>query len=92
MGQLLNVITPLHKKTSRDYIGRMMDEKIVCMQMARQYGRDFWDGDRKYGYGGYKYDGRWAVVAKALIEQYALGTDAKILDVGCGKGFLLYEF
>lgn len=92
MGQLLNIITPLHKKTSRDYIGRMMNEKVACMEVARRYGRDFWDGDRKYGYGGYKYDGRWQVVAEALIERYGLADDAKILDVGCGKGFLLYEF
>ena len=92
MGQLLNIITPLHKKTSRDYIGRMMDEKAACMEVARRYGRDFWDGDRKYGYGGYKYDGRWQPVAKALIDRYDLADNAKILDVGCGKGFLLYEF
>ncbi len=92
MGQLLNIITPLHKKTSRDYVGRMMDEKVVCMEVARRYGKDFWDGNRRYGYGGYKYDGRWEVVAGALINQYNLKKDAKILDVGCGKGFLLYEF
>jgi len=62
------------------------------MKIARQYGRDFWDGDKRYGYGGYKYDGRWSVVAKKLIEHYNLPADAKVLDVGCGKGFLLYEF
>ena len=91
MGKL-NVITILHKKTKRDYVGRMNDDKAECMKIAKEYGKDFWDGDRKYGYGGYKYDGRWSVVAKKLIEIYALPKDAKILDVGCGKGFLLYEF
>ena len=91
IGRLLNIVTQLHKKTKRDYIGRMNDDKVACMKVARKYGEDYWDGDRRYGYGGYKYDGRWAVVAKKLIEVYHLPEDAKILDVGCGKGFLLYE-
>ncbi len=87
----MNIITPLHKKTKRDYIARMVNDKIHCMQIAKLYGKDYWDGDRKYGYGGYKYDGRWEVVARQLIDFYKLKNDARILDVGCGKGFLLYE-
>ena len=92
MRKCLDIISSLHKKTKRDYIGRMNDNKVECMKVARQYGKDYWDGDRQYGYGGYKYDGRWEVVAKRLIEHYELQEKAKILDVGCGKGFLLYEF
>lgn len=92
MGRLLNIVTPLHKKTKRDYVGRMTDNKIECMKVAKKYGQEYWDGDRRYGYGGYKYDGRWEAVARKLIETYRLPDDAKILDVGCGKGFLLYEF
>lgn len=92
MGQLLEVVTPLHKQTQRDYIGRMQDEKVKCSEIAKAYGKDFWDGDRRFGYGGYKYDGRWKIVAERLIKQYGLKDGAKILDVGCGKGFLLYEF
>ncbi len=92
MGRLLNIVTPLHKKTIRDYIGRMTDNKTECMKIAKKYGREYWDGDRRYGYGGYKYDGRWEAVAGKLIETYRLPDNAKILDVGCGKGFLLYEF
>lgn len=91
MGKLLNIITPLHKKTQRDYLARMVDDKVSCMKIAKQYGKDYWDGDRRYGYGGYKYDGRWEVVARQLIDTYKLKNAAKILDVGCGKGFLLYE-
>jgi len=91
MGRLLNVVTLLHKKTSRDYLKRMSDNKVECMRSALKYGLDYWDGDRRCGYGGYKYDGRWEVVAKRLIEVYGLKPDAKILDVGCGKGFLLFE-
>lgn len=70
----------------------MMDEKVHCMKVARRYDRDYWDGDRRYGYGGYVYDGRWKVVAEALIREYGLKEDASILDVGCGKGYLLFEF
>ena len=91
MSQLVNFVNPLHKKTSRNYLARMVDDKVTCMKTAKQYDYDYWDGDRRYGYGGYRYDGRWAVVAKSLIEHYKLPPQAKILDVGCGKAFLLYE-
>ncbi|HLD79074.1 MAG TPA: class I SAM-dependent methyltransferase [Candidatus Nanoarchaeia archaeon] len=91
MGQLMNIITPLHQKTTRDYLSRMNDDKVACMKIARKYDLDYWDGSRRTGYGGYKYDGRWEVVARAIIEAYRLPGDAKILDIGCGKGFLLYE-
>ena len=92
MGRLLNVVNQLHRRTARDYVGRMADDKVNCSVVARRFDRDYWDGDRRYGYGGYKYDGRWAVVAKQLCDLYALPADATILDVGCGRGFLLYEF
>jgi len=92
MGRLLNIVTPLHKATKRDYVARMMDDKVNCMLKAKEYEGDYWDGDRRYGYGGYKYiPGRWKPVAQALIDIYGLKSDARILDVGCGKGYLLYE-
>ena len=47
--------------------------------------------DRRYGYGGYKYDGRWKAVAEGLVKEYDLKPDARILDVGAGKGFLMHE-
>ncbi len=87
----MSIINPLHTKTTRDYLARMRDAKIECMQVARRYDADYWDGDRRYGYGGYRYDGRWKPVAEKLVEIYQLRPDAAILDVGCGKGFLLYE-
>ena len=92
MGRLLNIVTPLHKATKRDYVARMMDDKVNCMLKAKEYEADYWDGDRRYGYGGYKYiPGRWKPVAQALIDIYGLKSDARILDVGCGKGYLLHE-
>jgi SAM-dependent methyltransferase len=93
MGELLNIATQLHTMTKRNYIDRMVDEKVQCMLKAKEYEQDYWDGDRRYGYGGYKYiDDRWKKVAQPLIERYGLKKDAKILDVGCGKAYLLYEF
>jgi ubiquinone/menaquinone biosynthesis C-methylase UbiE len=91
MGILLNYFTPLHTSTKRDYLSRMCDAKVECMKVAKQFGADFWDGDRRYGYGGFKYDGRWKPVAERLIADYALAENSSILDIGCGKGFLLYE-
>ena len=92
MGRLLDIVTPLHKMTKRDYLARMIDDKVHCMRKAKEYEADYWDGDRRYGYGGYRYiEGRWAPVAQALIDTYGLTRDARILDVGCGKGFLLHE-
>ena len=91
MGQLLSVVTPLHKRTTRDYLARMIDDKVHCMRKAKEYEFDYWDGDRRYGYGGYRYDGRWKVVAQQLIDHYQLGPKARILDVGCGKAHLLHE-
>ena len=88
----INLITSLHTSTKRDYIGRMMDEKVKCMKEAKKFEKNYWDGPRRYGYGGYKFiPGRWAPVAKKLIKIYKLNNNSKILDVGCGKAFLLYE-
>ncbi|MDP6554501.1 MAG: class I SAM-dependent methyltransferase [Pirellulaceae bacterium] len=92
MGQLKNFVTPLHRATARKYIDRMVDEKVHCMERAKEYEQDYWDGDRRYGYGGYRYlPGRWKPVAQALIDTYGLKAGSRVLDVGCGKGFLLYE-
>ena len=92
MGKLKNFVTSLHQSTKRDYLARMIDEKVVCMLKAKEYEGDYWDGDRRFGYGGYKFiEGRWQPVAEKLIENYNLTNDSSILDVGCGKGFLLFE-
>ena len=52
----------------------------------------YFDGTREQGYGGYSYDGRWKPVANDLFNHYQLSLDARILDVGCAKGFLLKDF
>ncbi len=87
-----NFISNLHNSTKRKYLERMIDNKVICMKEAKKYSKNYWDGDRKFGYGGYKYiPGRWTGVARKLIKNYNLKSGSKILDVGCGKGFLLFE-
>lgn len=88
----IDFVSDLHKATKRDYIGRVVsDDKADCAMIAKQYGYDYWDGDRKYGYGGYRYDGRWKSVAEKLTDHYQLQPGQKVLDVGCGMAHLLYE-
>ena len=82
MGCLLEIVTPLHKSTLRDYLKRMIDDKVGCMKVAKQYSFDYWDGDRRYGYGGHHYmPGRWKSVAESLIKTYNLGPGSRVLDV-----------
>ena len=92
MGKLVNITTALHESSNREYLPRMIDDKANCMIIAKQYEKDYWDGDRRYGYGGYSYmPGRWKPVAEKLIQNYSLTNESSVLDVGCGKGYLLFE-
>ena len=92
MGKIVNFVTPLHKATQRNYLERMNDDKVNCMIKAKEYEYDYWDGDRRFGYGGYKFiEGRWKPVAQSLIENYSLTNESSLLDIGRGKAYLLYE-
>jgi ubiquinone/menaquinone biosynthesis C-methylase UbiE len=89
----IEFITAVHQSTKRDYLGRVNEaDKAECAEVALRWAEGYWDGDRKHGYGGYRYDGRWRAVAESMATHYNLQKDARILDIGCGKGFLLYEF
>jgi protein-L-isoaspartate(D-aspartate) O-methyltransferase len=89
----IDFINTNHKKTNRNYLERVSKvNKAEAAIKAKKWDYDYWDGSRDINYGGYYYDGRWEPIAKKMIDYYHLNNDSKILDVGCGKGFLLYEF
>ena len=89
MGVPREFVTPLHRATSRDYLSRMNDDKVYCMLRAKEYGPDYWDGDRRYGYGGYEYrPGYWKPVAEKLIETYNLRSGSRVLRSRMWKRFL----
>jgi SAM-dependent methyltransferase len=92
----VDFMSVLHKSTKRDYLARVNDPeypKPKAASLAKKFDFDYWDGDRRICYGGYRYmEGRWEKVARAMSKHYALPAKPKILDIGCGKGFLLYDF
>jgi SAM-dependent methyltransferase len=91
----IDFLSPLHKSTQRNYLARVNDPdfpKYKAAELAKKWDFDYWDGDRRINYGGYKYiPGRWTPVANLIIAHYNLSNESTVLDVGCGKGFLLYE-
>lgn len=78
-------------KTKRNVQKRLEAKDPEVVAIARQFGEMYWDGPRDYGYGGYSYDGRWRPVARDIIAHYGLEPGMRVLDIGCGKGFLVKD-
>lgn len=78
-------------KPKRNVTGRAEAKTPEVIAISKQYGEMYFDGPRTYGYGGYRYDGRWIPVAKDMIEHFGLKSGDSFLDVGCAKGFLAQD-
>jgi SAM-dependent methyltransferase len=92
VGQEINLLDryPTSKRPIDDR-GRMITEDH--RKIARQFGRDYYDGERLYGYGGYNYHPRfWTETVKRFRDHYKLSATASVLDVGCAKGFMMHDF
>ncbi len=82
-----------YPKAKRNLSKRKKDKDIKVREIAREFGKDFFDGHKKYGYGGHYYNEKyWFRVVEDIINFYKLDNNSKILDIGCAKGFMLYEF
>lgn len=82
-----------YPKTKRDIAGRATTKSAHVRELAREFGKEFFDGDRQYGYGGFSYHPRfWQPVIPDFQKAYNLTSASSVLDVGCAKGFMLYDF
>lgn len=81
-----------YPRSKRNVEERACEKNPEDIRIARQFGKEFFDGPRSQGYGGYRDDGRWIPVAKRIIDYYGLKPGMSILDVGCAKGFALSDF
>jgi SAM-dependent methyltransferase len=78
-------------ETKRNVKARETAKTADHIRISREYGQMYFDGPREYGYGGYRYDGRWQPVARDIAEHFGLAAGARVLDVGCAKGFLVKD-
>ena len=90
MGREVDLLRSL-PRTKRNIQMRADQKDPAVVALAKQFGFEYWDGDRRYGYGGYRYDGRWRSVARDIIAHFGLRSRQRVLDVGCGKGFLVKD-
>ena len=76
-------------KSKRSLKGRNVSKKNI--KLALKYSKEYFDGSRSQGYGGYYYDGRWVEVARKIIKLFKLKNNSKFIDIGCAKGFLMHD-
>ena len=82
-----------YPKSKRNLDKRLSEKSTEIVKIAREFGKEFFDGDRKFGYGGLSYNPKyWTNVVQDFVEYYKIKQDAKVLDVGCAKGYMIYDF
>jgi ubiquinone/menaquinone biosynthesis C-methylase UbiE len=86
----INLLRSLPKVT-RNIAARANVKTDEHVRISREYGQLYFDGPREYGYGGFRYDGRWRAVAMDIVDHFGLKPGDRLLDVGCAKGFLVKD-
>jgi len=89
MGEV-NLLAKL-PKGKRNLNARATAKTEEHIRISREYGEMYFDGAREYGYGGYRYDGRWIPVARDIVAHFGLKPGDRVLDIGCAKGFLVKD-
>jgi SAM-dependent methyltransferase len=92
MGKEIDLLVN-YPKAKRNLEERAASKTDADRAVARQFGREFFDGDRNHGYGGFNYSPRfWQPVIPTFQQHWGLDANSTILDVGCAKGFMLHDF
>ena len=92
MGNEINLMKN-YPKSKRDIKSRGNSKTQVDRKIAREFGKEFFDGNRSQGYGGFNYDPKyWKEVIPDFQKHFNLSSKDSILDVGCAKGFMIFDF
>ena len=91
MGKEINLLAN-YPKSKRNLVERVKEKTEEVRAIARRFGKEFFDGDRNQGYGGFTYNAKfWQPVIPDFIKFWGLNSKSSVLDVGCAKGFMLYD-
>jgi ubiquinone/menaquinone biosynthesis C-methylase UbiE len=91
MGREIDLLEK-YPKSKRDLSARLETKSEASRKLAREFGKDYFDGDRNHGYGGFTYQARfWEPVIPDIINTYKLSNKSRVLDIGCAKGFFLHD-
>ena len=91
LGREIDILSN-YPKTKRDLNARLESKSEESRKIGRKFGFDYFDGDRNHGYGGFSYNPKfWQPVIPTIVENYKISNSSNVLDVGCAKGFFLYD-
>ena len=91
LGREIDILSN-YPKAKRDLNARLESKSEESRKIGRKFGFDYFDGDRNHGYGGFSYNPKfWQPVIPTIVENYEIGSSSNVLDVGCAKGFFLYD-